>query len=109
MLELPGLRRLCPVQPQIWRELHLAEKIVEKLCAGHSQPESQGAQKAVQKNVRERHFLCKNCAKVVGAQFSHNFGERWLRGPESVFAPVLRIVLASQAVRAIMSQFQEKG
>ena len=46
-------------------------------------------------------FVRKNCAKVVRAQFSHNFGERWLRGPESASAQVLRIFLESQAVRAI--------
>ena len=74
---LPGevLRHLCPVQPQILRKLHLAEKIVQKLCAGHSQPESLGAQKNCAKIVREPHFLRKNCAKDVRAQFSHNFGE----------------------------------
>ena len=53
------------------------------------------------KIVREPHFLRKNCAKVVRTQFSHDFGERWLRGPESASAQVLRIFLESQAVRAI--------
>ena len=57
------------------RKLHLAEKIVQKLCAGHSQPESQGAQKNCAKIVREPHFLRNNCVKVVRAQLSHNFGE----------------------------------
>ena len=73
---MESLRHLCPVQLQILRKLHLAEEIVYKLCAGHSQPESQGTQKKCAKIVRAPHLLCRNCAKVVRAQFSHNFGER---------------------------------
>ena len=96
-----ALRHLCPVQPQSLRKLHLAEKIVQKLCAGHTQPESQGAQKNCAKIVLEPHFLRRNCAKVVRAQFSRNFGERCLGGPESASAQVLRIFLESPAVRAI--------
>ena len=54
-------------------------------------------------------ILCAKCfcAKVVRTQFSHNFGERWLRGPESASAQVLRISLESQAVRAINVSTQD--
>ena len=60
-----------------------------------------GLRKNVRKLCVSPIFLRKNCAKVVRAQFSHNFGERWLRGPESAPAQVLHIFLESQAVRAI--------
>ena len=38
-------------------------------------------------------YLCPG-AKVVFTQFSRNFGERWLRGPENASAQVLRIFLS---------------
>ena len=60
-----------------------------------------GLRKIVQKLCASPIFCAKNCAKVVRAQFSHNFGERWLRGPEGASAQVSHIFLASQAVRAI--------